>query len=227
MVEQSRRQSLPTLAIIGGTGKQGPGLAMRWAHAGYKVFIGSRETEKAQATADEINEALKINTVEGYQNQEAARKADIVVLTVVQSAHEAAVSSLIEELKGKIVVDATARVEFRDPKPPPSPSAARMAQNKLGPEARMVAAFQTVPAHILKKNLGEQLNTDVIICADDLEAAEAVMKLAEDAGMRAYYGGGLDNAVVVEGITSILISMNKHYGVKTASIGVTGVSIDR
>jgi 8-hydroxy-5-deazaflavin:NADPH oxidoreductase len=223
MAEPTLKHNLPSLAIIGGTGKQGPGLAMRWAHAGYKVYIGSRETEKAQATAHEINDALNINTVEGFQNQEAALKADICVLTVVQSAHEAAVSSLTEVLKGKIVVDATARVEFRDPKPPSSPSAARMAQKKLGPEARVVAAFQTVPAHVLKKKLGEQLDTDVIICADDVEAAEAVEKLAEDAGMRAYYGGGLDNSVVIEGITSILISLNKHYGVKTASIAVTGV----
>jgi 8-hydroxy-5-deazaflavin:NADPH oxidoreductase len=221
------KQARPSLAIIGGTGKQGPGLALRWAHAGYKIFIGSRETEKAQATATEINAALGIATVEGFQNQEAARRADISVLTVVQSAHEAAVSSLIEVLRGKIVVDATARVEFRDPKPPSSPGAARMAQNKLGPEARVVAAFQTVPAHILKKNLGDQLDTDVLVCADDVQAAKAVMKLAEDAGMRAYYGGGLDNGVVVEGITSILISLNKHYSVRTASIGVTGVPKDR
>lgn len=226
MVDLNVKQHLPSLAIIGGTGKQGPGLAMRWAHAGYKVFIGSREAEKAQATADEINEALGIKTVEGFQNQDAALKADISVLTVVQSAHEAAVSSLIDELKGKIVVDATARVEFRDPKPPSPPGAARMAQNKLGPDARVVAAFQSVPAHILKKNLGEKLNTDVLVCADDLEAAKVVMKLAEDAGMQAYYGGGLDNAVVVEGITSILISLNKHYGVRTASIGVTGIPKD-
>jgi 8-hydroxy-5-deazaflavin:NADPH oxidoreductase len=227
MSEDSGQVKKPSLAIIGGTGKQGPGLAMRWAHAGYKVYIGSREAEKAQATAAEINEALGIGTVEGYQNQEAAQKAEVCVLTVVQSAHEAAVSSLIEDLRGKIVVDATARVEFRDPKPPSSPSAARMAQNKLGPEARMVGAFQTVPAHILKKRLGEQLDTDVLVCADDVEAAKVVMRLAEDIGMRAYYAGGLDNSVVVEGVTSILISLNKYYGVKTASIGVTGVPKDR
>jgi 8-hydroxy-5-deazaflavin:NADPH oxidoreductase len=227
MSEHAGQNNLPSLAIIGGTGKQGPGLALRWAHAGYKVYIGSREAEKAQATAAEINDTLGIDTVEGFQNQDAALRADVSVLTVVQSAHEAAVSSLIEELKGKIVVDATARVEFRDPRPPSSPGAARMAQNKLGPEARVVGAFQTVPAHILKKKLGERLDTDVLVCSDDVEAAQVVMNLAEDAGMRAYYAGGLDNAVVVEGITSILISLNKHYGVKTASIAVTGVTKDR
>jgi predicted dinucleotide-binding enzyme len=88
---------------------------------------------------------------------------------------------------------------------------------------RVVAAFQNVPAHALKRNLGERLDTDVLVCADDLPAAEQVIGLAQAAGMRAYYAGGLDNAVVVEGLTSILISLNKHYGVKTASIGVTGL----
>ena len=87
----------------------------------------------------------------------------------------------------------------------------------------MVAAFQNVPAHALKKNLGQSLDTDVLVCADDLDAAEQVMRLAEAGGMRAYYAGGLDNAVVVEGITSLLISLNGRYGVKTASIGVTGI----
>jgi predicted dinucleotide-binding enzyme len=88
---------------------------------------------------------------------------------------------------------------------------------------RVVAAFQNVPAHTLRKNLGEPIDTDVLVCSDDLHAAERVIQLAEDAGMRAYYAGGLDNAVVVEGLTSILISLNKHYGTRTASIEITGV----
>jgi predicted dinucleotide-binding enzyme len=98
-----------------------------------------------------------------------------------------------------------------------------MAQDKLGPGVRVVAAFQNVPAHLLKKRLGEALDADVLVCADDQEAAQQVMQLAEDAGMSAYYAGGLDNAVVVEGLTAIAISLNKHYGVKTASIAVTGI----
>jgi predicted dinucleotide-binding enzyme len=94
----------------------------------------------------------------------------------------------------------------------------------LGPQVRVVAAFQNVPAHALKKNIGLDLDTDVLVCADDASAAEPVMRLAEACGMRAYYAGNLDNALVVEGITSLLISINKHYGVKTASIAVTGVA---
>ena len=215
---------LPTIAILGGTGKEGPGLAMRWASSGYNIIIGSRVTEKAQTIADELNTKLGIDTIIGLENGQAARKADICVLTVVQSAHQSAVQSLKVDLIGKILVDATARVDFREPKPPSPPAAARIAQDILGPGVKVVAAFQNVPAHVLKKNLSGKIDTDVLVCADDLEAAQQVIHLAEAGGMRAYYSGRLDNAIVVEGLTSILISLNKYYRVKTASIGVTGLN---
>jgi hypothetical protein len=126
-------------------------------------------------------------------------------------------------VQGKILVDATARVDFRDPKPPAPPSAARQAQEIVGPGVRVVAAFQNVPAHILKKNLGGSIETDVLVCSDDVGAAQAVIDLAKDSGMQAYYAGGLDNAVVVEGLTALLISINKHYGVKNTSLGISGI----
>ncbi len=215
----------PILAILGGTGKEGPGLAARWAHAGYKVFIGSRQTEKAETTAQELNTRLGILSVEGLDNASAAQRADICILTVVQAAHEEALRSLRDVLQGKVLVDATARVDFRDVRPPELPAAARQAQDILGPGVKVAAAFQNVPAHALKKNLGQPIDTDVLVCADDLEAARAVMRLAEDGGMRAFYAGGLDNAIVVEGITGLLISMNKYYGTKTASIAITGLNL--
>lgn len=214
---------LPVIAVLGGTGKEGPGLAMRWAHAGYKVIIGSRQAEKAQTTADELNHKLGITSVEGLQNDDAARQADISVLTVVFSAHESAVESLKGALQGKILVDATARVDFREPHPPAPPSAPVLAQQMLGDTVRVVGAFQTVPSHVLKKNLGESLDTDVLVCADDLDAAEQVIRLAQAGGMNAYYAGPLENAIVVEGLAAVMISLNKHYAVRTASISVTGV----
>jgi len=215
--------SLPSIAILGGTGKEGPGLALRWASVGYTILIGSRRLEKAQATAAGLNSMLNSNTIQAMENGPAARMADICVLTVVQGAHQAALESLKDDLQGKILVDATARVDFRDPRPPAPPSAGRIAQNILGPGVRVVAAFQNAPAHSLKKNLGGSLNTDVLVCADDLPAADQIIQLAQAAGMRAFYAGGLDNAIVVEGLTSILLSLNQRYGVKTASIGITGV----
>ena len=222
----------PVIAVLGGTGKEGPGLALRWAWAGYLVLIGSRQAEKAQATAAELNSQLaalgedggqKLRPVQGLDNLTAARQADICVLTVVQSAHQEALLSVREALAGKILVDATARVDYRDPRPPEAPSAARQAQDLLGDQVRVVAAFQNVPAHVLKKNLDQPIPTDVLVCADDPQAAQEVIRLAEAGGMQAYYAGGLDNALVVEGLTALLISMNKHYGIKTASIGITGI----
>ncbi len=213
----------PTIAILGGTGKEGPGLALRWAYNGYTLIIGSRNALRATETAAELNAALGVSTVTGLDNTAAARLADISVLTVVQSAHQAALESVCDALQGKILVDATARVDFRDPRPPDAPSAGRMAQDLLGPGVRVVAALQNVPAHALKRNLGQPLDFDVLICADDVEAAQQVIDLVAGADMRGYYAGHLDNANVVEGLTSILIALNKHYKTKTASIKITGL----
>jgi NADPH-dependent F420 reductase len=215
--------ALPVVAILGGTGNEGPGLALRWAYAGYKIIIGSRQAEKAQATAKELNAKLNIDTIQGMENGPAARQADICVLTVVQSAHQAALESVKGDLQGKILVDATARVDFRDPRPPTPPAAARAAQDFLGEGVRVVAAFQNVPAHALRKDLRNQLDADVLVCANDLDAAQQVIELAKGGGMCAYYAGGLDNAIVSEGLTAVLISLNKHYRVKTASIGINGI----
>jgi NADPH-dependent F420 reductase len=217
-------KNLPIIAILGGTGKEGPGLAMRWERAGYKIIIGSRQEEKAQRIAEELNIKLGSDSIVGMQNSDAARQADICVLTVMYSAHQSAVEGLKDVLQGKILVDATARVDFRDPHPPDPPAAARHAQDVLGAGVRVVAAFQNVPAHVLKKNLGGRLDLDVLVCADNVEAAQEVIELARAGGMRAYYAGDLDNANVVEGLVSVLINLNKNYGVKTASIGVTGIS---
>jgi NADPH-dependent F420 reductase len=220
------QKTLPTVAILGGTGNEGPGLALRWAKSGYEVIIGSRKKEKAQETAGKLNEQLGIGTILGFENGDAARKADICVLTVAHTAHEQAIESLIEDLQGKILIDATARVDFPEAKPPSPPAAARLAQDKLGPGVRVVAAFQNVPAAALHKKLDQPLEVDVLICADDPADAETASKLVEDLGMNAYYAGDLDNAIVVEGLTAILISLNKHYHSRTASIQVSGINKD-
>lgn len=218
--------SIQTIAILGGTGKEGPGLALRWAMAGYRIIIGSRQTEKAQVTAAELNSKFGLSTIQGMENNQAARSADLCVLTVVQEAHQEIIEKLKDDLVGKILVDATARVDFRDPRPPAPPAAARLAQTKLGPGVRVVAAFQNVPASVLKKNLGQPIKVDVLVCADDSQAAQEVIALSEAAGMPAYYAGGLDNAIVVEGLTSILISLNKHYG-GHAAVRISGLAEDK
>jgi NADPH-dependent F420 reductase len=214
----------PKIAILGGTGKEGTGLGLRWAASGYKILIGSRLLEKASKTADEINHRLGIKSVIGLENADAAEKAEICVLTVEQSAHQQALENLKRSLSGKILVDATSRVDFNKPIPPEPPCAAQQAQEILGSSVRVVAAFQNVPAKSLSKAIGQPMDADVLVCSDDIQAAEQVILLAEAAGMRGYFAGMLANAIVVEGLTSILISLNKHYGVKDASIAITGIS---
>jgi NADPH-dependent F420 reductase len=212
-----------TIAILGGTGKEGPGLAIRWANAGYRIIIGSRQAEKAQRVAKELNERLGIESIQGMQNEEAARNANICVLTVVHTAHKEALEGLKEVLKDKILVDTTVRVDFRDPKIPEQPSAARMAQDLLGPEVSVVAAFQTIPAHALQENIDESMDMDVLVFADDDEAAGEVIMLAEAGGMGAYHAGGLDSAIVVEGLSAVLIELNQRYQSKKGAIRIVGL----
>ncbi len=211
-----------TIAIIGGTGKEGSGLALRWATVGYQVIIGSRQAEKAQAIAEELNLLVVNNSIVGMTNIEAVKQADLCVLTVEQSAHQSILAALRGVLAGKILVDATSRVDYCNPLPPEAPSAAQLAQTYLGSMVRVVAAFQSVPARLLRNNLGESLDAEVLVCSDDMDAANEVIRLAQVAGMRGYYAGPLVNSIVVEGLTSILINLNKYYGVKNARIRITG-----
>ncbi len=212
-----------TIAILGGTGNEGPGLALRWANAGYRIIIGSRQEEKAQRIAKQLNERLGIESIQGMQNEEAARNANICVLTVVHSAHQQALEVLKDVLKDKILVDTTARVDFRDPKPPEQPSAARIAQDLLGPDVRVVAAFQTISAHALQESIDESMEMDVLVFSDDDEAAREVIMLAEAGGMGAYHAGGLDSAIVVEGLSAVLIELNRRYKSKKGAIRVAGI----
>jgi len=211
----------PTIAILGGTGHEGTGLALRWASNGYEVIIGSRKEEKALQVTRELNEILGKDLIRGMDNSSAAREADINVLTVVATAHEAAVTGLKDDLQGKILVDATARIKFPNPKPPEPPSAARIAQEILGDEVRVVAAFQNIPASALK-DLGKELDSDVLVCADQQDDAAQVMELIRGAGMNAYYVGNLDIAITVEGLTAVLVYLNKYNDIKHASIKIVG-----
>jgi NADPH-dependent F420 reductase len=164
-----------------------------------------------------------MESIQGMENSDAARNGDICVLTVVSTAHQEALEGLKDALQGKILVDTTSRVAFKDPIPPAPPSAGRVAQEILGPGVRVVSAFQNAPAHALREDLGKPLNMDILVFSDDVEAAEEVVKLAEGGGMRAFNAGMLDNAIVAEGITAVLIDLNRRYKSKTGAIKVTGI----
>jgi 8-hydroxy-5-deazaflavin:NADPH oxidoreductase len=217
---------MKTVAIIGGTGNQGPGLALLWAKSGrYHVIIGSREAMKAQIVAESLNTRLGQKLVQGVTNTEAAAAAEIVVLTVPYSAHVETLESIRTQLSGKILVDVT--VPLQPPKVsrvyiPPGGSATAEAQALLGEAVRVVCGFQNVSAVHLG-NLDEPFECDVLVCGEDKDAKAEAVALAEAAGLRGIDAGPLQNAVVVEGLTAVLIGINKRYDAAGAGIKLTGL----
>lgn len=218
-------KTIRTIAIVGGTGKEGKGLAYRWLKAGYRVIIGSRQAEKAQAAADELRELVGSQAdVRGAANFDAAKEADLVVLTVPYSAHRTTLEGLKDALTGKILIDVT--VPIVPPKVtrvqiPPAGSAAQEAQEILGPETPVVAAFQNVSYERLLHD--EDVGCDVLVCGSGKAAREQVLELVRAAGMVGFDAGPIENAVVVEGLTSVLIGINRQFRVQSAGIRITGV----
>ena len=211
--------------MLGGTGKEGKGLAYRWARAGYQVMIGSRSAEKAQAAAADVSAMLENNAlVQGLDNSSAAQKADIVVLTVPYSAHRDTLETVKDSLQGKILIDVTvplvppkvARVQM-----PPAGSAAQEAREILGEGAQVAAAFQNIShEHLLE---GGEVECDVLVTGTSTEVRAEAIKLVDAAGLTGWDAGPLENSVVVEGLTSVLIGINKKYGSTHAGIKITGV----
>lgn len=224
-MEANQIFSVKTIAIIGGTGKEGKGLSYRWAKAGYKIIIGSRQVEKALAAVYELTSLFPgLLNIQGMENSQAATLADLIVLTVPFPAHQVMLEYLKPYLKGKILVDVT--VPLVPPKVtrvqmPPAGSAAQEAQQILGNGVEIVSAFQNISyEHMLKD---EEIECDVLVCGTSKNARQVVLKLIEEAGMIGWDAGPIENSVVVEGLTSILIGINKQYGVQSAGIRITGV----
>jgi NADPH-dependent F420 reductase len=215
-------QDRPTIAIIGGTGDLGSGLARLWARAGYPIVIGSRDKEKADATAREL--CAGGGCVRGDGNREAARAGDIVVLSVPFASHDAIVEEIKSEVGGKVVVDAA--VPLVPPKVsvvqlPSAGSPAVVAQRVLGPGVRVVAAFHNVGAK--KLHGAEKADCDVLVFADDPKARELIIELASVVATRGVDGGSLCNSVAAEALTSVLIAINRRYKVPGAGIRITGL----
>ena len=211
----------PVIAVIGGTGNLGSGLARLWALAGYHVVIGSRSKEKAEVVAAELAGAGRC--VKGDDNRGAARAGGIVVLAVPYDTHDAAVQEIKADVTGKIVVDTT--VPLVPPKVSvvqlPATSPAVQAQRELGPDVRVVAAFHNVGAKKLQD--GEKADCDVLVFGDDAAARELVVELAGAVAARGVDGGVLANASAAEALTSVLIAINRRYKVPGAGIRITGL----
>lgn len=217
----------PSLAIVGGTGTLGSGLAKRWAAAGYEIIIGSRTADKAVAAAGALAGSSGAPPPRGASNAEAAKAGELVILTVPWSNHAQILDEIKPHTAGKIVLDTTvplvppkvARVQL-----PPETSAALAAQHRLGEAARVVAAFHNVAAH--KLHTAEPIDCDVLIFGDDPKDRAVVLALAEAAGLRGVHAGPLANSVAAEALTSVLIGINRNYKVDGAGIRITGIGKD-
>lgn len=212
------------IAIIGGTGSLGSGLALNWARAGYEVIIGSREESKALLAAKEITSKVTAAKVTGASNRDAAMAGSIVVLTVPYAHHRAIIEQIREAVQGKIVVDTTvplvppkvARVQLSEDWP-----IARTTQTILGTEVRVVSAFHNVAAAHLREPNPEE-DGDVLVFGNNNDAREVVISLAEALGLKAWHAGSIHNSVVGESLTSVLIFLNKRYDIDGAGIRITG-----
>ena len=213
-----------TIAIIGGTGAEGGGIALRLAKAGHRVLIGSRDAAKAKAAAAELSAVWGIQ-IAGDGNRAAAAAAEIAILTVPYAAQRSTVEEIRDVLAGKILVDATAplvpprvnRVQL-----PEGGSAVAAIQALLGEQVRVVSAFQNVSAEKLRR-LDQPVDCDVLVCADDAPARQAVIDLVAAMGMRGIDGGPICNSAAAEALTSLLIWVNRKYKVPGAGIRVTGI----
>ena len=224
-----------TIAIIGGTGGLGSALAFRWGQSGYKIILGSRNEEKAKLSAGKLNNLLDKESAKGMSNRDAANAAEIIVLTVPFSNHNAIVDEIMEVAQGKIVVDTTvplvppivSRVQL-----PEGGSVARMTQEKLGENVRVVSAFQTIAAAELAKeassgrlscvNSNSGLKNEVLVCGNNVEARSCVISLVEAAGLKGWHAGPIDNSVVGESLTPVLIFLNKRYKLNGSGIRIVG-----
>ncbi len=213
------------IAILGGTGEQGPGLALRLAMAGEDVIIGSRGQERAEKVAAELNAELGEARIRGLENPRAAEAAEIVFMTVPYSAHLSTLESVKAQMEGKIFVDVSVPLDPENPrrmKMPAAGSAAEEAQEFFGSATRVVAAFQNVAAHLLR-DPRHPIDCDVLVCGNDAEAKKTIMSLVARMGLHAYDVGPAESARVVEGLTSILIRLNIRHKAKGSGIRLTGL----
>jgi hypothetical protein len=214
------------IAVLGGTGEQGSGLAVRWAKAGHRVILGSRTAEKAERAAEALRGRLGQGDIRGSDNPAAAAAADVVVLSVPYDSQLGILESARDEIRGKVLI--TVVVPLRPPKVshawrPEAGSAAMEAQGHLGGDTPVVAAFQNIGASHLA-DPDHPIDSDVLICGDKAENKSVAIDLAMDAGMRAIDAGPLVNASVVEGLTAVLIGINKRHRVPGAGIRITGLT---
>ncbi len=212
------------IGIVGGTGREGRGIAIRWAAAGHAVTIGSRDAAKGREKAAELSAAHGV-TLAGSDNAGACRDAEVVLLSIPFGGHADTVKELAPVLAGKVVIDLTVPLKppaVRTVNLPESKAACLATQEILGASAKVVGALH----HISSEHLAEKdhhIDCDVLVCGDDAEARALVVKLVSDLGLRGIEAGALANAIALESMTPVLLFINKKYGAQGAGIRITGL----
>jgi NADPH-dependent F420 reductase len=212
-----------TIAILGGTGDLGTGLAIRWAKHGHKIVIGSRTQEKADAAVAALKAISPDTPAEAMVNPAAAAAGEIVVLTVPAEHQLSTLDSVREGLTGKILIDVT--VPLVPPKVgtvqlPSEGSAGKRAQDHLGDDVMVVTAFQNVAAHLLQQDV--KIECDVLVAGNKKAARDKVIELTEQAGMTGWHAGPIENSAAAEALTSILIQINRRHDISHSGIKIVG-----
>ena len=212
------------IAILGGTGKEGAGLALRWAQAGHSIIIGSRDAERARSKATELRERAHKLPIVGHTNLEAAELGEIIVVALPAAGLAATLPELRSATATKVVVSTVVPLTFGGPRLFTTPAIGSSADEiqALLPEARVVAAFHHIAAHELAET-DHPIECDLLLCGGDAGAKEAVTALAVSLGLRVIDVGALSNAGPVEGITALLATINRRYKLKNSGIKVTGM----
>jgi len=207
------------IAIIGGTGKEGRGLSLRWAKAGHEILIGSRDAERGRARAAELAGEGGAG-MRGGDNAWAAGACDVAVLSAPYAGHAALLGELRAMLEGKILIDLTVPLQppkVRQVSLPEGRAAALEAQAILGPGTRVVAALH----HVSSVHLADPehaVECDVLACSDDADALTTALELIAALGLRGLDAGPLVNAIALESLTPVLLHLNKRY--KSAGTGI-------
>ena len=215
----------PSLAIIGGTGKEGSAIAARFAKAGVRTLIGSRDALKAQTTANNMNTQFNLKNVEGYTNRDATAKADIVLLAVPYDGMKPILEDIKPAAAGKVIINIASSLDAEKKSRArinPNGSIAMEIQNFFGPETKVVDAFQNISPEQLEK-FDEKIETDVLVVGADRETRDMVIGLIKKVGIDAFDAGMIQNAVIVETMTAALIAINIRYKIKGAGIRLIGV----
>jgi hypothetical protein len=214
-----------TIAILGGTGDLGTGLAIRWSKAGYKIVIGSRTLTKAQAAVADLEKISPTTPAAAMENADAAAEGDIVVLTVPAEHQISTLETVKSGLLGQILIYVT--VPLVPPKVgtvqlPPEGSAGKRAQDFLGDDVQVVTAFQNVAAHLLKEDV--TIECDVLVAGNKRSARDKVIQLAQQAGMTGWHAGPIENSAAAEALTSVLIQINRRHDIAHSGLQIVGQS---